>query len=430
MWSYPQRWLNLISLLTIFSAEQVVAENYALVIGGSSKKVESKQQEFARVIAATTMGLREKGYQVTTLFGSGRNDDEKQKYQTDYQKIASLQSNNMAGMPTSATATNIDNSFEALITKAKPGDKVEIFLSAHGSDTCEELGPHIRIDTGSQCKHTFTIFDQNGKEIQYPSDKMIKYLKRLEDKGALPSIILNSCHSGRAKSQLKNSGLVNTCAYFQTAGNELGYGCFEDDPDFANDFTSTGEYLAMRYYVGSLQTLEKDPYFSKSACFQKTVRHYRDENMNLSSVSSAYWSSRKTDSTFQSPTISSLLNFPYFTTGLIQPQIIKEQNISCEPCTNAGNNLIRQLSDMGAQISDFVAKPYYQALNEYNEAVERLKSELEKSLPETPERLARISSLQQNIRDNATKFMLQERNLIDSLFRDRTNSKDPCTRSL
>ena len=25
----------------------------------------------------------------------------------------------------------------------------------------------------------------------------------------------------------------------------MGYGCFENDPDFANDYTSTGEYVAM-----------------------------------------------------------------------------------------------------------------------------------------------------------------------------------------
>ncbi len=430
MWTSQIRRIILTLLFLAFSSEKVFAENYALVIGGSSKKVESKQHEFARVTAAATIGLEAKGYRVTTLFGSGRDDQEKEKYPSDFEKIGSLQTNNAIGTSGVATASNIDAVFEALVAKAKTGDRVEVLLSAHGADSCEELGPLIKNDIGSQCKHTFTVFDSEGREIQYPSEKMLRYLKRLEDKGALPSIVLDSCHSGRAKAQFKSLGLTNTCAYFQTAGNELGFGCFEDDPDFAKDYTSTGEYVAMRYYQTSLPSLEKDPYFSQSSCFQKTAKHSRDRKMNLSSISSAYWNSRTQDSTFQSPALSTLLNFPYFTTGLIQPQITKEQNLSCEQMTMSNNSLIKQLTNLGAHISDAATAPYYLALNEYNDAVKSLKDEMDKKLPETPERLMQIATLQRQVKDKAESFMLQERQLIDQLFKDQNKNPDPCERTL
>ncbi|MFN7454629.1 MAG: hypothetical protein ACK5RO_08210 [Pseudobdellovibrionaceae bacterium] len=430
MWNMLIRRINLIFFFLAFSSGTVLANNYALVIGGSSKKVESKHHEFARVTAAATIGLEAKGYKVTTLFGSGREDQEKEKYSDDFKKLDPLQANNAVGTSRAATSSNIDSVFEALIEKTKSGDKIEILLIAHGSDTCQELGPHIRSDAGSQCQHTFTVFDSAGREIQYPSEKVLRYVKKLEDKGALPSIVLGSCHSGRAKAQFKNLGLTNTCAYFQTAGNELGYGCFDDDPDFATDFTSTGEYVAMRYYQASLPTLEKDPYFSQSACFQKTAKHYRDKKLNLSSISSAYWTSRTQDLTFQSPALSTLLTFPYFTTGLFQPQITKEQSLSCEQLSSTNNALIKQLTSLGAHLTDAATVPYYQALNDYNSAVRSLKDELDKKLPETPENLLRITTLQSKVKEKAKGFMLQERQLIDQIFRDHRDVSDPCSRSL
>jgi len=430
MWTLQIRLSILTLLLAVFSSEKVLAENYALVIGGSSKKVESKQQEFARVTAAASIGLKAKGYNVTTLFGSGRDDQEKEKYPGDFEKISSLQNGNAIGASKVATAQNIDAVFEALIANVKSGDHVEVLVSAHGSDTCEALGSHLRNDTGSQCKHTFTVFDSDGRETQYPSEKILGYLKKLEDKGALPSVVFQSCHSGRAKAQFKSLGLTNTCAYFQTAGNELGYGCFEDDPDFANDYTSTGEYVAMRYYETSLPALEKDSYFSQSACFRKTAKHARDQKMNLASIASAYWSSRRQDSTFQSPALSTLLGFPYFTTGLFQPQITKEQNLSCENLAMSNDSLIKQLASLGQQVSDAVTAPYDRALVEYNDAVKSLKNEIEGKRPETPERLLRISALQRQVKNKAASFMLQERQLIDRLLRDQNKTSDPCARPL
>lgn len=417
-------------LLLIFTAlialsSEARADKYAVIIGGSSKNAESSQQEFARVTAASTMGLLDQGYQVNSLFGSGGDSPEKQKYSRDYEKIASLQSKK-----NSATESSIDDTFENLITKAKPGDRVEILIAAHGADTCGELGQLSRNDLNSGCEHTFTVFDKDGKEVQYPSRKILEYVKRLEDKGALPSLILDSCHSGRAKDAFQKLGLKNTCAFFQSAGNELGYGCFEDDPDFSKDYTSSGEYLAMRYYKGSLAEFAKDPYFSQSKCFQKTSKYLSDKKIDLSSISSAYWTSRAADQTFQSPAISSQMDITYFTKGLLQPQIAKQQNLSCEQLNMATASLVKQLSSIGVQISDVATAPYYQSLSEYNQVVSDLKRMIEKGY-DTSEQMTAIAKLQAKVREKAENFVKQERLLIDGLFKNKTAApNDPCLRSL
>lgn len=431
IWIDQFKWtLFVFALSAFFPLEKALAENYALVIGGSSKKAESKQHEFARITAAASIGLEAKGYKVMTLFGSGLDDKEKEKYLTDFQKIELIQKKNALSTPNTATASNIDAAFEALLEKVQSGERIEVLLIAHGSDSCDELGPFISNDLGFQCQHTFTVFNSKGKEIQYPSEKILRYLKRLEDKGALPTIVFSSCHSGRAKAQFKRLGLTNTCAYFQNAGNELGNSCFEDDPDFAKDYTSSGEYISMRYYQTSLPMLEKDPYFSQSSCFQKTTKHYREMKMNLSSISSTYWSSRKEDLTFQSPAISSLMKFPYFTKGQIQPQISHEKTLSCEQLEMSNKSLFKQLSDLGKQISDVATIPYYQSIEEYNFTVNNLKDELNKKIPETSARLLEISILQKAVREKAENFMRQERQLIDQLFKDKGSDSDPCARNL
>jgi|GEM_PF-6246403 len=409
-----------------FFANQTLAAKYALVVGGASKNIESSQHEFARVSVASTIGLVNKGYDVTTFFGTVENSQEQQKYKPDYTKIASL-----SNTKKTATVANIDTAFDNIINKAQAGDSVEVLISAHGADSCGELGKIIKNDIGSGCQHTFTVFDKNGIETQYPSEKILYYVKRLEEKGAQANVIFSSCHSGRAKDAFKKLDLKNSCAFFQSAGNELGYGCFEDDPDFAKDFTSSSEYLALRYYKDSLAQLEKDPYFSKSACFQKTTKYFRDNNMDLSSMSSAFWSSRRSDQTFQSPALSSLLSFRYFTSGAMQSQVREEQGLSCEQLRMANTSLIKQLSTLEIQISSAVTNSYDKSLMSYNRTVDDLRLAIERS--DSP---SQISKKQLKVKKMAENVMLQERKLIDDLFKHKIKHKksdslnDPCTRPL
>ena len=79
----------------------------------------------------------------------------------------------------------------------------------------------------SLCKHTFTIFNSERRPIEFSSEELLRHVKKLGDKGALPTIVLNSCHSGRAKQVFKTLDLKNTCVYFQTAGNEVGMGALK-----------------------------------------------------------------------------------------------------------------------------------------------------------------------------------------------------------
>ncbi len=414
--------LSFLFLLFIyFFACPAQASQFALVIGGATKNMESTQQEFARTTLASAIGLNMKGYNVTTLFGSAKNSEEQQKYAGDYKKFETV-----PGTKDNATNSAIDKAFEDLIAKAHSGDSVEILVAAHGNDTCGELGGLIKNDLSSGCKHTFTVFDKDGYEAQYASDKILQYVKRLEEKGAQTNIVFSSCHSGRAKDEFKKLNLKNSCAFFQTAGNELGYGCFEDDPDFSKDFTSSSEYFALMYYKDALPQLKKDPYFSKSKCFQKTTQYFKNQKMDLTSMSSTFWSARKSDQTFQSPALSSLLNFNYFSKGTLQPQINKAQALSCEQLKMANTTLTKQLLNLGAQISDAVTNSYDQSLVEYNQAVLELQSSIEK-----PESALQISNKQAKVDDLAATVVHQERILIDQLFKqNQSPPNDPCARPL
>lgn len=93
--------------------------------------------------------------------------------------------------------------------------------------------------------------------------------------------------------------------------------------------------------------------------------------------------------------------------------------------TNA--KLIRQLSALGIQLSMAVTSSYDQSLVEYNKAVSDLKLALRK--PESP---SRISTRQAKVQKMAENFMLQERSLIDELFKNKKLNilNDPCTRPL
>lgn len=113
-------------------------------------------------------------------------DQETKKYPADFHKIGDLQKGPTLTASSAATSKNIDAAFEALISKAKAGDKIEILVSAHGADSCGELGPYFKNDLDSHCKHQFVIFDERGNEVLYDGDKVLRYLKKMEAKGALP----------------------------------------------------------------------------------------------------------------------------------------------------------------------------------------------------------------------------------------------------
>ena len=390
-------------------------------MGGKSQLVESTHHEFARQTAAVSLGLLAKAYEVTTLFGGpnqASSQEERSKYSDDYKYIGQFN-------PRSATAQQISSYFNQLVKKVKSGDQVEIYISAHGSDTCGSSGLYTRNDIGSSCNHTFTLFDETGNATEYLSAQLFDYLKQIEDKGALPTIVFNSCHSGRLKNKLKQVGLRKTCSYFQTAGNEVGYGCFDDDPDFSKDFTSTGEYISLRYYQHILGRLSNDPYFSGQNCFNKVKRHYEKSNMNLNTINSAYWSSRLFDETLQSPSTSDQLGINYFSRGVLFPPLSKQQPLSSSQTKLAIDELFRQVSRLRNHSIKLAKRPLIKAVNSYDDAVAQLKVAIKDKKSNST-----ILSLQQKVNKAAKLIIAEERKLIGAMFGISKPNSSNCQRSL
>jgi hypothetical protein len=420
---------------------------YALVIGGASKQAEPEYQEFARNTAAVTEGLTAKGYRVATLFGGPVVQGsealvERSRYFVDYSKIGALQ---IAQKPQifasdpNVTAGSIDAALAALVAKAKPGDQIQIYVTAHGEDSCGELGTLIRNDLGSGCHHTFTVFNAEGHEVQYPSDKIIDALSKLEAKGALPTLVLDSCHSGRAMNEFKAKNLAKTCAYFETAGNETGYGCFENDPAFAKDYTSTGEYISMRYYAGILDRLQKDPYFSNNhgSCFGKTIKHFQEKKMDLSTIESAYWSSRLYDASFESPSISSLISLSYFTKGEFSPYLPESKPLSCTQVNLELDSFVRELSDVKTLTVSIQKSAYDQSIEDYNSELEKLSAALDaiKTVKSpSQDAVKNVAGLQAQVETKANLVVERERALIQTYYQQSADSapmKNPnCERAL
>lgn len=163
-----------------------------------------------------------------------------------------------------------------------------------------------------------------------------------------------------------------------------GYGCFEDDPDFSHDYTSTSEYVSMRYYQDILARLEKDPYFAKGYgnCFGKVVKQFHTKKMNLNTIDSAYWTSRLHDETFRSPSLSSLIDLSYFTTGKFSPALPESRPLSCTQVNMELDAILRQLPEMKTIANSIQFFSYQQAVADYNEAVSQLKARAEWTSPE------------------------------------------------
>lgn len=413
-------------------------QKYALVIGGSATQVEPDKHEFARITAAVSKGLLSKGYQVRTLFGGNprffsQARKEYKKYREDYLYIQNLQKQQgVSDQAFYVTPENIRDYFENLIEEIQSGDQVEIHIAAHGMDSCGYMGPFIKSDIESSCTHMFMVFNSKGQETPFQSKKLIEYIKRLEDRGALPTVVFSACYSGRVKQAFQEISLQNTCAYFAAAGNEIGYLCFDNDPEFSRDFTSSAEYVALRYYNESLDQLKKDPYFTNSICFQKVSQHAEQKEMDFSTIETTYWSARSQDETFQSPAMSSLLDFPYFTLGWMQPRIDQQQPLSYTQADVSYQSLIQQVSQLQDEIPEDVMVPYNEAFQNYNDSAEKLSEALfQGSSPGTPEQLRLIVHLQGEVRRLIGAFIRQERILIHLLFEKESSSfSHPCSRSL
>jgi len=393
----------------------IYAKKYALVITGSSELAEPEHHEFARNTIAASRGLTNEGYVVTTLFGSKNSITERDKYKNDYQIIEEIQNEqrkkallNLSSYE--ATTNNIDRYFEELQSKIKKGDKVEIFVGAHGKDSCGEVGEFISDDTQSGCNHSFIVFSKDGNFNEYPSEKIFAKLKELENLGAFPTLVLASCHSGRAKALIKKYNLKKTCIFFQTSGDSPGNLCFESDPEFLADFTSTSEYVIMRYYAAIIDSLKADSRFSKyyKNCFDKIVSWSQKHKIDFSSLNSTFWTAREHDKTYQKPSTSSLRGIPYFDNANFTSPLIAQRKIPCQDTSRIKEMLNAILkSDRATQLTEL--NLFFKALEEYNLSV----SERQKILNEKEGNTSKILQSGQKIKATADALIGAERKLID-----------------
>ena len=244
---------------------------------------------------------------------------------------------------------------------------------------------------------------------------------------------------GTSHERFQNPRSDKNLCLLETAGNETGYGCFESDPPFVKDYTSTGEYISMRYYKDILNRLEQDPYFSSDhgACFGKTLKHFQDKKMNLSTIESSYWSSRSFDATFESPSISPLIGLSYFSTGEFSPFLPESKPLSCTQVNLELDSIVRQLPEVQSVTNSIQMSVYRQSIGDYNAAVEKLAANLNalKALPNpSQEAIKNTADLQAQLRAKASTVIEGERALIQVYYQQGTNSdklKNPsCERTL
>ncbi|MEK7690996.1 MAG: hypothetical protein AAB425_08245, partial [Bdellovibrionota bacterium] len=336
------------------------------------------------------------------------------------------------------------------------GDMVEIFVTGHGNVECSSgtgqkgtlktqsaasgavpaspsTGPSTsdsESDTAEKCEHVFGVFDATGNEFSYPTSKIIAYLARLEAKGALPNLVMDSCHSGEIKPHL--SGLKKTCVAMSGHGDSVSYGCFESDPDTLVDYTSSIEYVAMRYYAGILDSLAADPYLQNSRCFQKTTQHAQAQKVKLGTIEDAYWSSRPWDLAFHEPSLNTMVDSQYFTVGHFGAVFENRNDLLCIADVTIGlEEIIAQVRKNARAVLDTAKGQIVEAVESYNRSIEAQRAWRTRY----PDQLSRLAELQAETNRLARFVVQREREFmaevrrLDGDFQDEREDR-ACARRL
>lgn len=310
-------------------------KNYAVVFAGpdSEDETSADKQEagFAMKAGLVALGLKDKGYDTNFLFSLAGLPGEKgikpgsraaEQYEfLRRQKLLHPKGDPKAGEQ-SGTNANLIAAMEKILKEAKAGAKVEIIILGHGSSCGCSSGSSNFFDSEASspddakpgvCDHRFMTGDD-----RFPTEKIAQYLLKMEEKGLLPNLVLDSCHSGallRALTKLKS-----TCAYMLSTGNSPGVGCGEVDPPEIKDKTSTVEAMFARYYGSIVDKVKDDPYLKAplggrktTDCFLKVYERYKGKD--ISTMEKAFWTGRSLDESANEPRLSPLHDVPYFSTG-------------------------------------------------------------------------------------------------------------------
>ena len=420
-------------LLAISWGSHCLAADYALVVGGKSDGTEADHQEWVRSTATVTLGLKARGYEVTTLYGTGAarevtgtdgdlqtKDSDADKYATD---LAFLK---RYGLPAQAASdTAIEGYFKALLAKVKPGDKIEIHINAHGLEGC----------VTPPCTARILIYDKNGAPIAFEAEALLGYLKQLEAAGALPTLDLNSCFSGRLGPLFAQ--LKATCVYYASSADGPGYGCAEGDDDKDLSFTSTGEMIALRYYAPIADTLAKDPYFRDNKCFARVKKYYDSHRsqIDLTTIESTYWSARQFDFTLAEPSLSSWLEQSYFNRDHYNHAF---DEFNAAVCVRTVNESLDELSkDLAPSASALVfplRQLFVSSIERYNKSL-LVQAALKKKwdVSQSDAELRKIKLAQDKTVALAAEVVRAERKMVQQIHASALGAKDgggACRRAL
>ncbi len=318
------------------------AKKYALIISGPGTTSNS-DHEFARNTLTTGIGLKDKGYEVSVLFSGIKKPNEnsiiykardifsKDNYWDSYvhqeetQAFPEAYSAITRHFPNakSATKNNIQNTLNIISSQIKPGDTFTMSLGAHGINKCR-IYKNIFEKTERICKHMIEIVDFKGRKTSIETKELFQHIIAMDRKGVNVNLIFNSCHSGELKKYLKD--LRNTCSIVLSSEDAVGFGCFEDDPPFIKDYTSTLEYVLLGAYHQSLEKIYSDPYLQKSKCLSKVVNHAKRFEFGYgldTNINDIFWNARLLDETLQESSISDIFDFNIQREGLISEEIYK-----------------------------------------------------------------------------------------------------------
>lgn len=293
------------------------AKNFALVLGGAGRQADLGVHDFIMPSAAASLCLKSSGYDVRTLIGaqdptSAPYDNEK-IFPEDYQF---LKDQKIATTP--ATETNIKDQLSQLVSdvkseRAKGGPvKVELVINTHGTSLCLAKPGESGYKPGNisgvkkECNHYIDVFD-GQKVVQVNSSVFRSYVEEMQKSGATVNLNLNSCNAGAARKHFDD--LPGTCTFYGSVDQTLATGCSKGIPGdvegawwnsntFVNMFRSCGgkfdELLAPKF----------KGYFSENGCFTGLKKHIEEKKIDLSSVSSAYFSERKESTSFEASFLS------------------------------------------------------------------------------------------------------------------------------
>jgi hypothetical protein len=248
-------------------------------------------------------------------------------------------------------------------------------------------------------------------------------VKELDSKGVKTHFVLNSCYSGRLKKDLQH--LKHGCAYFPTAGNNYAYACFEEDPPGSRDFTSTSEIILARRYQAISEDLQKRPYFRSSACFSKLFDFIKGTEIDWSSLSSTFWSGRRTDECLQEPALSSVLSNKWFSTGHFSE--LADGTEQCRPAV--ANEIDQLLRDTGSAAEKLLQANFEKALSAYNEQISVQKAAIKAYKEEDPKTLEAIQKAQAASQKLAIEVVKTERLVVDHYQKTQSTKGDPCSES-